>query len=243
MAENIFFRYQLRTTVPEVARAFYQEILGAGFWNSGAVSIERLPERAAAAGAPPHWLGHIGAKRVEQTVSQITALGGERLGPVQSGADGSFRAVLRDPFGAVLALCSANADSCQTAVAWHLHHSKDHQSSFAWYARFFAWTRGEMIDLGPQQGSHLMFAWDESGKIAGSMTDAARLPGIHAQWLFFFPVSQIEASLARVRALGGNTLEPMQTAHHHLATPCNDPQGAAFALYQFSASVSVPSHK
>jgi uncharacterized protein len=94
-------------------------------------------------------------------------------------------------------------------------------------------------DLGPQKGSHQMFAWDESGKTAGSMADTARLPGIHAQWLFFFPVSEIEASLARVRALGGATLEPMQTAHHDWVAPCNDPQGAAFALYQFSAGVGV----
>ena len=234
MAENKFFRYELRTSDPEVARAFYAEVLGAEFWNSGAVSTARLPERAAAAGAPPHWLGHIGVKDVEQTVSRITALGGERLGPLHSGADGSFRAILRDPFGAVLSLSFASVDSCQTAVAWHLHHSKDHESSFAWYARFFGWTRGEVIDLGPRQGSHQMFAWDESGKIGGSMTDSARLPGIHAQWLFFFPVSEIEMSLARVRALGGSTLEPMQTARRDWVAPCNDPQGAAFALYQFS---------
>jgi uncharacterized protein len=233
MTENIFVRYELRTSDPEVGRAFYTEVFGAEFWNSGAVRTARLPERAAAAGAPPHWLGHIGVKDVEQTVSRITALGAERLGPVQIGADGSCRAILRDPFGAVLALCSANVDSCETAVAWHLHHSKDHESSFAWYARFFGWNRGEVIDLGPRQGSHRMFTWEESGKIAGSMADTARLPGIHAQWLFFFPVSEIQASLAKVRALGGGTLEPMQTAHHDWVAPCNDLQGAAFALYQF----------
>jgi uncharacterized protein len=235
MAENNFFRYELRTTDPEVARAFYREILGTEFWNSGVVSADRLPERAAAAGAPPHWLGHIKVKEVEQTSSRITREGGERLGPVQSGADGSFRAILRDPFGAVLALSSADVESPQTRVAWHLHHSKDHESSFTWYARFFGWTRGQVIDLGPQQGSHQMFAWDESGKTAGSMSDAARLPGIHTQWLFFFPVSEIESSLARVRALGGSALEPMQTRRHDWVVPCNDSQGAAFALYQFSA--------
>jgi uncharacterized protein len=234
MSAGRFFRYELRTSDPDAARVFYAEVLGKEFWNFDSVNALRLPERAAAAGAPSHWLGHIGVRDVEGTVDRIIAFGGARLGPRQSGAGDSVRTVLRDPFGAVLALGSGTLNSRHRPVTWHLHHSQDYQASFAWYGEFFGWAARDLVNLGPE--THQMFAWGESGKTVGSMTDMARRHGIHAQWLFFFPVADIETSLAKVCALGGSTLGATQTAHHDLVAPCNDPQGAAFALYQFTAT-------
>jgi predicted enzyme related to lactoylglutathione lyase len=234
MSEGRFFRYELRTRDPDAARVFYAEVLDTEFWNSNSVSASLLPERAAAAGAPPHWLGHIGVRDVEGTVNQMIALGGARLGLMQSGAVDSARAVLRDPFGAVLALGSETLNSHHSPVTWHLHHGQDHQGSFAWYGGLFGWAVRDLVNLGPETGQ--MFAWDESGKTIGSMTDQALRPGIHAQWLFFFPVADMERSLAKVCAVGGSTLGAMQTAHHELVAPCNDAQGAAFGLYQLTAT-------
>jgi len=57
-------------------------------------------------------------------------------------------------------------------VTWHLHHSQDHQVSFAWYGGFFGWAARDLVNLGPE--THQMFAWDESEKTVGSMTDMAR---------------------------------------------------------------------
>jgi predicted enzyme related to lactoylglutathione lyase len=233
MSEGRFFRYELRTSDPGAARVFYAEVLGTEFWNSDSVSALLLPERAAAAGAPSHWLGDIGVRDVEGTVDRIIALGGARLGPRQSGAGDSAQAVLRDLFGAVLALGSDTLSSRHSPVTWHLHHSQDHQVSFAWYGGLFGWAARDLVNLGPETGQ--MFAWDESGKTVGTMTDMARRQGIHAQWLFFFPVADIETSLAKVCALGGSTLGATQTPLHDLVAPCNDPQGAAFALYRFTA--------
>jgi predicted enzyme related to lactoylglutathione lyase len=123
MSEGRFFRYELRTRDPDAARVFYEAVLGTEFWSSDSVSASLLPERAAAAGAPSHWLGHIGVRDVEETVDRIVAFGGARLGPTQSGAGDSARSVLRDPFGAVLALGSDTFNSRHRPVAWHLHHS------------------------------------------------------------------------------------------------------------------------
>lgn len=234
MSGGSFFQYELRTSDPDAGRVFYAEVLGTEFWNSDSVSAWRLPERAAAAGAPSHWLGHIGVRDVEGTVDRIVAFGGARLGPRPSGAGEPAPVVLRDPFGAVLALGSDTLNSRHSPVTWHLHHSQDHQASFAWYSGFFGWAAHDLVNFGPETGQ--MFAWDESGKTVGSMTDMARRSCIHAQWLFFFPVADMERSLAKVRALGGSTLGAMQTAHHELVAPCNDPQSAAFALYQFAAT-------
>jgi uncharacterized protein len=124
MPASRFRRYELRTTDLEGARAFYAEVLGPEFWDTD-VSLIALPERAAAHGAPPHWLGQIGLGQmglghiglpeqltavqptvagVEAAAHQLVARGAQQLGPLHRAHDGSELAALRDPFGAVLAL-------------------------------------------------------------------------------------------------------------------------------------------
>jgi predicted enzyme related to lactoylglutathione lyase len=229
MAGSRFFRYELRTTDVNAARAFYADVLGSRFWDSD-VSVVTLPEHAAARGAPAHWLGYVGAGDVEGTARRIVALGGQQLGPTRA-TNGSVNVVLRDPFGAVMALSSQTVASRRTPVAWHLHHSQDHKRSFALYAALFGWAATEARELAPQMGRHQMFAWDESGRSVGSMTDIVS-PGVHPQWLFFFPVADIDHSLAKVSARGGRRLGRTQTSGGDIVVPCDDPQGAAFALYQ-----------
>lgn len=226
-----FFRYDLRTTDVEAARSFYAEVLGAAFWGPG-LTVYPLPERVAAQGAPPHWLGHAGVSDVAPTVSQFIAAGGQQLGPTQSGPDGSPHALLRDPFGAIVALSPEAAAPQPAPVAWHVLHVQDHERAFAWYAARFGWTATGASDLGPTIGSHQMFAWDGSGRSVGSVTNSARLPHVHPQWLFFFPVVDLEAALARVRAGGGTSLAPAQNANGDRFAGCDDPQSGAFGLYQ-----------
>jgi hypothetical protein len=240
MVAGRFFRYVLRTTDMKVARAFYRDVLGGLHWDCE-LCITPLPERAAAQGAPPHWLGHLSVNDPEEMAGQMTSLGGQRLGPAQAGTGGSVHVVVRDPFGAIVAVNSGarNAEaggdamgSQQGLVAWHLHHSQDHERSFAWYAGLFGWRATEVLDLGPEMGCHQQFAWEQSGPSVGSMTKLARLPHIHSQWLFFFRVPDIESSLARVRAHGGTVVGTTQTSTGDLVAPCEDPQGGAFGLYQ-----------
>jgi predicted enzyme related to lactoylglutathione lyase len=55
---------------------------------------------------------------------------------------------------------------------------------------------------------------------------------VHAQWLYFFRTMDLDRALARVRELGGLTLPPSTTPDGHFLAACDDPQGAAFGLYQ-----------
>ena len=117
-------------------------------------------------------------------------------------------------------------------VAWHLLIGTDEARVFAPYATLFGWKVEQVVDLGEQRGKHQLFAWDTSGTVAGVSTDLARRPGIHTQWLFFFPVPDIERARSKVRELGGIALDPTRTATGQIVAPCEDPQGAAFGLYQ-----------
>ncbi|HEX5432167.1 MAG TPA: hypothetical protein VFW83_09385 [Bryobacteraceae bacterium] len=218
-----FVQYELRTTAVSAAREFYTDVLGAHVWDSN-LSVISLPERAAAQGAPAHWLGHIGVSDLETSVSRVVAAGGQRLGP----------SVLRDSFGAVFAVSSERADANHAPVAWHLHHSTDHERSFALYAELFGWSSAGLMDLGPDLGCHRLFAWDDPARAVGSMANTARLPHIHPQWLFFFEAADLEASLAKVLTQGGKVAQRVRNLRGDFLAACADPQGGAFGLYQFA---------
>ncbi len=232
---NQFVRYQLRTSDVDTAREFYRALFGDAFW-SGPIDVSSLPAQAVSRGAPPHWLGHIGVDDVDGLVNRFVEEGATQLGPGRAAARESSRttqsAIVRDPFGAIVALTDDQSPFTGHCVAWHVLHTRDETRAFSLYAKLFGWTPLEAIDLGSERGRHQTFAWTPSGPAVGSTSDSGRLPHVHPQWLFFFETKNIDASLALVRSLGGLTLRPMRTANGDVAAPCDDPQGAAFALYE-----------
>lgn len=201
-----FLRYELRTTDVESARAFYAEVLGPELWRHRELTVVPLPERAAALGAPSHWLGHAAIPDVSATVARMVSLGGQLLGPPLPPAPS--RAVLRDPLGAVLAVTSEPAPTGPSdVVVFEQLHTTDVARASAVYAALFGWR-------------------------SPAIADTAHLPGVHPHWMFHFRVDDLDAALAKVLALGGKALEPMTTPTGHLVAACEDPQGAAFALTQ-----------
>jgi len=227
---NRFCHYELRTTDVDAARAFYSDLLGARFWEDS-ISVGELPAQAAARGAPPHWLGHIGVDDVVGTMLRFVQSGATQLGPAaRTGNDAG--AILRDPFGAIVALTSTSPTPRADRVGWHLLSARDEALAFATYAELFRWTSLQALDLGPERGRHVTFTWDGTTEAVGSTSNVARLPHVHPQWLFFFPMENLDESLARVRTSGGLTLPVVVTADGNLVATCDDPQGAAFGLYQ-----------
>jgi len=218
---NKFVRYQLRTTDTDGAQSFYSELLGDGFWRDG-IDIATLPARAAARGAPPYWLGYIGVDDVVGAELRFLNHGATQLAP----------GLLSDPFGARVAFTSDVDLPQNNRVAWHLLHTRDEARSFSLYADLFGWLPVEALDLGPREGRHQTFAWDASPAAVGSTSDTARLPHVHPQWLFFFRTPDLARSLATVRELGGLAFDATKTPDGDLVAPCDDPQGAAFALFQ-----------
>jgi uncharacterized protein len=227
---NPFCCYQLRTTDPAGARAFYTDLLGGDFWGRGVEAVP-LPAQLAARGVPSNWLGHIGVDDVVPAMYRFLEAGATRLGaPPPDGRD-TAGVVLRDPFGATVALTPVGHARKDDRVAWHLLTTRDEESAIGLYADIFGWTPLERQDLG-DRGRHVTFAWDASGQPVGSTSDIARRPHVHAQWLFFFATPDLDASIARVRDLGGLALQAQTTADGHRHQACDDPQGAAFGLLQ-----------
>jgi predicted enzyme related to lactoylglutathione lyase len=227
-----FQRYELRTTDVPTAHHFYAGVLGSSFWSSTVVA-STLPERALVLGARPHWLGQVGTDDPLAATASIVAEGGQQLGPTLADADGSPRVIVRDPFGAMLAVGVRREAPQREPVSWHVLNTTDHAAAVAFYARLFGWHVREEQELPGLSGfRHRPFTWEKGGRIAGSITNAARLPAVHCQWLHFFAVDELDRTLARVRAEGGSVLAPVTSPSGARFAPVDDTQGAAFGLHQ-----------
>jgi predicted enzyme related to lactoylglutathione lyase len=230
-----FCRYELRSTDVGAAREFYAALFGDGFWGAG-VDISPLPAAAAARGVPGYWLGHLAVEDVVPPMYRFLDAGATRLGAPPADGRDSAGVVLRDPSGAIVALAPAGAAEAppyvsDDRVGWHLHVSRDEERAFGLYQDVLGWTALDRQDLG-ERGRHVTFAWNGRGTPVGSACDMASRPHVHAQWLYFFKTPDLDASIARVRERGGLALRPATTADGHRMVACDDPQGAAFGLYE-----------
>jgi predicted enzyme related to lactoylglutathione lyase len=224
-----FVRYQLRTTDPAAARAFYAAVVGAAFAEQ--MAIVTLPAEAAARGAPAHWLGQIGVDDVERATAAFVERGATRLGPTRLLPGGGELAIVRDPQGAVVGLATAAAQALDDRVIWHQLHTTDRAAAAAGYSALFGWQLTERVDLGAT-GIHQNLAWDAGGVDVGSISETARLPGVHTHWLFHIGVVDLELALTAVQAAGATVMGPIDLPGGDRLAVLDDPQGAAIALRQ-----------
>jgi predicted enzyme related to lactoylglutathione lyase len=229
MTLSRFGRYELLTVDVAAARTFYTQVFGAHFWSTD-FTLANLPEPARARGAKPHFRGQLGVDDVEGTLQRFLAAGSVQLGPQRHELNAT-RVGLKDPFGAILTLSSETIPPPRPLVAWHLMATLDHRSAFAWYSELFGWSSTGTVDLA-ERGQHQLFSWDDAGATVGSISNIARSPNIHTQWLFYFRVDDAERAAARVTELGGLALPAMRGADGAIMTACDDAHGAAFGLYQ-----------
>lgn len=232
----MFCRYSLRTTDVVAGRAFYADALGLelpdGTAEGSDLEAWPLHERAIAQGAPPHWLGHLATANLDAALDRLVALGGQRLGPTVQARDGTAFAVLRDPFGSVIAVrAHEQAARDDAPVVWHQLHTREVDGAWALYHELFGWASGPTLGVPNLVGGYRMFAWNAGRSPVGAMANTARWPGVHTHWLFFLPVADLDAAVARIRALGGTAMDPISVQGMRQAV-CEDPQGAAFGLAQ-----------
>ncbi len=224
MSSARFHRYQLRTTDVAAARAFYEELL-----EQGSEDVEPLPELARARGAVPHWLGHVATDDVLGLEQRLLARGAVRLGPAASRPED--RSVLRDPGGAVVGLSRAVADRPRSDVVWHQLFAKAAARVASHYAELLGWALLDPVDVG-DPGEHRPFSWQSGGPAAGAFTEVDEARGIHPHWMFFFRVASLGEALELVRRRAGRSLEAFQLRGGARCAACEDPQGAAFGLWE-----------
>ena len=245
-----FVWYELMTTDPAAARAFYTQVVGWQASDSGMPGMDytllsagphqvgglmALPPEARAAGVPPNWSGYLAVDDVDAKAAAVLQAGGQLLRPAADIPGVGRFAVVADPAGAAFCLYKDNnpaaapppAAGTPGTVGWHELMAGALAPAWDFYSALFGWDKAEAIDMGPMGIYQLFGAGD--APIGGMMTKPAEMPS--SAWLYYFNVDAIDAAAGRVRAAGGRVVNgPMEVPGGSWVLQAADPQGAMFAL-------------
>jgi predicted enzyme related to lactoylglutathione lyase len=256
-----FVWYELMTTDPAAAQAFYTDVVGWGtapfegapipytMWMKGETPVGgvfEIPAESGEGSIPPHWMGHVGVPDVDGTAERVKELGGRVImGPDDVPNVGRF-VVFADPQGAVIAafkglqeMSTEDANPQPGDVSWHELATTDHEGAFDFYSDLFGWEKQQAMDMG-EAGVYQMYGRGDR-MLGGMYNKSAGLPDpdkLKAEpgppaWLYYFRVGDLDVAVRKVKAKGGKiVVEPMEVPGGSRIAVGFDPQGAAFGLHQ-----------
>jgi predicted enzyme related to lactoylglutathione lyase len=246
-----FVWYELMTTDPSAAIAFYTHVIGwktQPFDDVGGTPYTmwvgshgplggalKLPEEAAKMGAPPHWMAHVEVGDVDATVAKARKLDARvHVEPRDIPKVGRF-AVIADPQGPSLsvfkpaAVMAAHDTSKAGEFTWNELLTTDHEAAFRFYSELFGWQRLSDFDMGPM-GKYLIYGQGDQ-RYGGMFSKTKDMPA-PPSWLHYVHVDDLDAALERAKEKGARVLNgPMEVPGGERIVQLLDPQGAAFALH------------
>jgi predicted enzyme related to lactoylglutathione lyase len=251
-AHGRFVWYDLMTTDPLGAKAFYNQLVGWGTkaWDGGDMpytmwvagtepigGVGELHEDARAAGAPPHWLAYVAVTDVEASCERAAELGGTVLHPATDIPGAGRFAIVQDPQGAVFAVYHSDTLSegpppppAIGNISWHELATSDLEAAFSFYRELFGWEVKDDLDMGGGW-MYRLYGPPDGMPLGGMFTKPAEMPG-PPMWLYYISVPDVAEVAPRVKELGGTLLNgPMEVPGGDTIAQCMDPQGAVFALH------------
>lgn len=250
MSANTFVWYELMTSDPDAAEAFYAAVVGwtPERWSESprytllktggmqVAGIMPIPEDVATAGGRPGWLGYIGTPDIDAAVAKLTAAGGRvHREPAEIPGIGRFAAVA-DPQGAMFMFIEPKMGTASPPPVapgtpghggWRELMAADLTTAWDFYSGQFGWTKDQAVDMGPM-GIYQTFAAD-GVQAGGMMTKPDMVP--RPVWQFYFNVDAADAAAGRIRAAGGQVMMgPHEVPGGSWVVQGVDPQGAFFAV-------------
>lgn len=236
-----FVWFDLHTSDVAAAQRFYTGLLGwtaeSGdrytHWKAGGTGfggMMALDEGMKQGGVPPHWMGYVGVEHVDAAVARCAELGGRVIMPGTDIPNTGRFAILADPDGAAFAVYgeSRNPGESKTPVDWHELMTTDLDAACTFYERMFGWHRTETMDMGPENGTYVMFG--VGGKtIGGMMTRPKEVPV--SNWTYYFHTDDVLAATEEAKALGAKHLHTTEVPGGSWISLLVDPQGAHFAIH------------
>lgn len=244
-----FVWYELMTTDPKAAIAFYGEVIG---WKTQAFEggdytmwvgsqgplggVMTLPEPAKQMGAPPHWMASVEVADVDAAVARAKELGGRvYVEPLDMPTIGRY-AVIADPQGASIAVfkpassMAAHDSEKHGEFCWNELLTDDREGAFRFYNQLFGWERMLDHDMGPM-GIYLIYGRD--GKQLGGMFNKPKEMPMPPAFMYYVEVDDLDAALTRARNNGAKVLNgPMEVPGGARIVQLMDPQGAAVSLHE-----------
>ncbi len=182
------------------------------------------------------WKIYLNTDDIAKTLQAAEAADAQVIAPAMPIADLGTQAVLIDPTGAHLGAWQPGTFPGftvlgeQGAPSWFELHTRDFTTAVAFYHSVFRWDTNSVGDSDDFRYSTMRDPESE-GELAGIMDASAFLPdGVPAHWSIYWEVDDAEATVAKVKALGGAVVMDVEdTPYGRLAT-VTDPAGAQFKL-------------
>ncbi|HEX8063314.1 MAG TPA: VOC family protein [Allosphingosinicella sp.] len=244
-----FVWYELLTTDPDAAAAFYGDVIGWTAAGAGQPGVDyrifsaekspvaghmKLPDGAAGMGMRAGWLGYIGVEDVDSAVADILESGGTVQMPAMDMEGIGRMALVSDPQGVPFYVMRGESGKASTAFSptkaghcrWNELSTPDQDGALVFYTGRFGWEQGDVMPMGEMGG--YQFINHEGGMIGAMMTAP---PGRPAGWNFAFGVPSIDSAAERIPA-GGGTIHhgPVEVPGGDWVIMASDPQGVAFMV-------------
>ncbi|MFG2906903.1 VOC family protein [Kitasatospora sp. NPDC048286] len=238
---------ELGTSDPPAARAFYTELFG---WQEdhsarpgdgdytqmlvGGAPVAAITPRYAPQ-QPIAWTVCIAVADADATAARIKEFGGRILKDPTDAFDFGRFSVAADPSGAVFILWQgrsfkgAGVFNEPGSLGWAELLTRDPSGSLAFYPAVFGW------DVAPSESYP---QWRLDGRDFGGMLtmDDRFPPQVAPHWLPYFAAVDVDDTVSRAAALGGDVLMPATgTPGGRRIAVLRDPQGAAFGVYTAGA--------
>ena len=250
-----FIWYELQTTDPDAAAAFYGHVIG---WTTerthmagtgdyrhilrgdggSAGGMLKISEEMQENGAHSMWVPYLYAQDLDAAVSAIISDGGKQLMPAMDLPVGRI-VMICDPQGIPIYLMTpipppgregeaSDVFSVTEAqrVRWNELASPDQQGSIAFYAQHFGFEFNNSLPMG-ELGDYCFI--DHEGRTLGAiLRQQDKEP---AAWMFYFGVPSVEDAKRRIAAGGGTVvMGPHEVPGGDWIVTAIDPQGARFGV-------------
>lgn len=244
-----FCWYELGTTDPAKAKAFYAGLFGWTWFDDSTdmgvytlfrrggldvgAAYEQMKEQREQ-GVPPNWMVYVSVADANATTEKAKQLGATVLmGPFDVMQHGRMSAI-RDPQGAVFSIWQAKnhvgarvVDEPGTAN-WCELATTDTEAAKAFYSALFGWKPKTSADKGMPYTE-----WDHGPYPVGGMfaLDGPRFAGVPPNWGTYFTVNDCDASIEKAQELGGTIhFGPMDVPNVGRMAGITDPTGAMFSI-------------
>jgi predicted enzyme related to lactoylglutathione lyase len=232
----------LQTDDLDRAKSFYGDLLGWSYGDvpigDGAVysmaqvqghNVAGLGERQDES-MPPHWNCYVTVEDADASAARAAELGATLLAEPFDVFDAGRMAAFADPQGAVLSVwqpkenIGAGLVNAVGALTWNDLITPDVEASADFYRALFGWAIAEIEGSGGQYWSIT-----NGGRLNGGIMPLP--PGGHPAWNLYFACEDTDATLAKAKELGGETvMGPMDVPNGSRFAILRDPSNAVFSV-------------